>query len=89
MTKLSKKSARPPLDVHYPPIADAIINEFYRCAELLGADKELLALIGSWNETLPDETVLQGLRFWIKLKKTELRRMKSKKRSQKLRATSK
>ena len=63
----------------YPPLADDIIQEVYRSMELLGADKELLALIGSWNETLPDEMVLEGLRFWIKPKKKELRRRKNSK----------
>jgi len=55
----------------YPPIADQIISELYRSVELLGADQELLALIGSWNETLPDELVLEGLQFWIKCKLAE------------------
>jgi len=61
----------------YPPIADQIIRELYRSVELLGADEQLLALIGSWNETLPDKTVLEGLQFWIKQKRAELRRSKS------------
>ena len=59
---------------NYPPLADEIIKEVYRSIELMGADEQLLALIGSWNETLPDETVLEGLRFWIECKKDELRR---------------
>ena len=61
----------------YPPLADKIIRELYRCVDLLGADEQLLALIGSWNETLPDKMVLEGLKFWIKQKRKELRRQKS------------
>lgn len=61
----------------YPPLADKIIHELYRSVELLGADEQLLALIGSWNETLPDKVVLEGLQFWIKQKRAELRRRKS------------
>jgi len=57
----------------YPPLADNIIHEVYRIMELLRADKQLLAFIGSWNETLPDKDVLEGLQFWIKLNKTALR----------------
>lgn len=62
----------------YPPIADKIIHELYRSAELLGADHQLLAFIGSWNSTLPDAMVLDGLRFWIKLKKADLKRKTNK-----------
>jgi hypothetical protein len=89
MAKPSKKSSRSISDSSYPRIADDIIGELYRCAELLNADEELLSLIGSWNETLPDETVLQGLRFWVKCKKSELRRLKINKPSKKLQPTSK
>jgi chloramphenicol 3-O-phosphotransferase len=67
----------------YPPIADKIIHELYRSVELLGADEQLLALIGSWNETLPDKTVLEGLQFWIKCKKEEMRRQKKQKQPRK------
>ena len=56
----------------YPPLADDIIREVYLSMELLRADKELLAIVGSWNETLPDRNVLAGLRFWIKIKQKEL-----------------
>ena len=63
----------------YPPIANAIISEIYRSMELLRADKQLLALIGGWNETLPDEMVLEGLRLWIKLKRQGLRQQKNRK----------
>lgn len=63
----------------YPPIADKIIHELYRSVELLGADEQLLALIGSWNETLPDATVLEGLQFWIKCKQAEQQPQKTQK----------
>jgi len=58
----------------YPSIANDIIHEVYLCLELLRADEQLLSFIGSWNETLSDEDVLAGLRFWIKLKRKERRR---------------
>ena len=63
----------------YPLIAESIIREVYRSMELLGADEQLLSLIGSWNETLSDEIVLDGLRLWVKLKKAEVRRSRAKK----------
>ncbi len=58
----------------YPPLANDIIHAVYKSMELLRADHQLLSFIGSWNETLSDEDVLAGLRFWIKLKRRELRR---------------
>jgi hypothetical protein len=42
----------------------AIAVELYRMAEKLGADSELLRIVGSYADTLPDETVLEQLRRW-------------------------
>ena len=44
----------------YPPLADDIIQEVYRSMELLGADKELLALIGNWIERLTTDQQVIG-----------------------------
>jgi len=38
--------------------------EIYRAFELLKADRELLAVIGSWGDTLNDEEVLTFLKDW-------------------------
>jgi hypothetical protein len=35
-----------------------------RVLEFLGADIYLLATVGSWGDTLPDEQVLDDLRTW-------------------------
>ena len=35
-----------------------------RVLELLGADIYLLATIGSWRDTLPDEEIVSDLRDW-------------------------
>lgn len=40
----------------------AIIRELYIVLERLGADRELLATIGSWGDTLEDKDVLTTLR---------------------------
>jgi hypothetical protein len=36
----------------------------YRDMEELGADRELLAAVGSWGDSLDDEDVLEMLREW-------------------------
>jgi hypothetical protein len=41
-----------------------IIPEVYRALLLLGADSELLGVVGSWKNGLPNEDVLLGLRAW-------------------------
>ena len=40
-----------------------IVQEVYRACELLGADPGLLAVIGSWGDTM-DTEVLEDLRRW-------------------------
>lgn len=42
----------------------AIIGEIYEVVDRLGGEPELLALIGSWGDTLRDEDVLAGLKDW-------------------------
>jgi len=42
-----------------------IQSEIYRAFELLGADRELLAAVGSWGDTLDNEAVLSLLRGWV------------------------
>ena len=41
-----------------------IVLEVYKAAESLGAKSDLLGLIGSWGDSLPDPDVLEGLREW-------------------------
>lgn len=38
--------------------------EIYTALQKLGADRELLATVGSWGDTLPDGDVLELLREW-------------------------
>ena len=45
-------------------IEQQISSEIYRAFELLGADRELLAVVGSWGDTLEDEDVLTFLKEW-------------------------
>jgi hypothetical protein len=42
----------------------AIAHELYRATEKLGAPMQLLALVGSYGDTLPDEAVLTYLRVY-------------------------
>ena len=41
-----------------------IRTEIYRAFELLGADRELLAAVGSWGDTLDDAEILSSLKKW-------------------------
>ena len=41
-----------------------IRSEIYRALELLGANHELLAAVGSWGDTMDDSEVLRLLREW-------------------------
>jgi hypothetical protein len=45
-------------------IEQQIRSEIYRAFELLGADPDLLAVVGSWDDTLNDEEVLTFLKEW-------------------------
>jgi hypothetical protein len=38
--------------------------EIYRAFEALGADGKLLAIVGSWGDTLDDDEVLKLLGEW-------------------------
>jgi hypothetical protein len=38
--------------------------ELYRALEYLGADRKLLAAVGSWGDTLEDTKVLELLKRW-------------------------
>ena len=41
-----------------------IMREISRALELLGADRELLATVGSWGDTQSDDETLKELRDW-------------------------
>ncbi len=45
-----------------PNLKAQIVDELYTALEWLGADGELLAIVGSWGDTLPDVDVLRMLR---------------------------
>jgi hypothetical protein len=45
-------------------IEQQIRSEIYRAFEILGANSELLATIGSWGDTLDDEEILRLLKEW-------------------------
>ena len=42
----------------------AIHQEIVRALETLGARSDLLAIVGSYKDTVPDEQVLAELRVW-------------------------
>ncbi len=50
-----------------------IVGEIYRSLVLLGAEMDLLSLIGSWGDSLSDADVLPMLRHWNEATATELR----------------
>lgn len=41
-----------------------IVAEIYRTLLLLGAGADLLGVIGSWGDSLPESEVLAGLKAW-------------------------
>jgi hypothetical protein len=45
-----------------PDIKAQLAGEIYIALERLGADEELLSIVGSWRDTLGDATVLELLR---------------------------
>lgn len=45
-----------------PDLKEQIATEFYAALERLGADEELLSIVGSWRDTLDDAEVLSLLR---------------------------
>lgn len=47
-----------------PNMKAQIAHELYRALEALGAEGELLAVVGSYGNTLDDDDVLALLRRW-------------------------
>lgn len=47
-----------------PQIQLDIIGEISKSLELLGANSGLMACVGSWGDTLPQEDILQMLKEW-------------------------
>jgi hypothetical protein len=45
-------------------LADIGAGDLYQKLEALEADRELLAIVGSWGDTLEDEEVLELLKHW-------------------------
>lgn len=41
-----------------------VVNEIYRAMENLGAGSDLLGIVGSWGDSLPEPQVLSMLRGW-------------------------
>ena len=48
----------------HPTVEQEIRSEIYVAFETLGADRGLLAAIGSWGDTLADAEVLALLKEW-------------------------
>ena len=47
-----------------PALAHSGPVDLYKNLEVLGADRELLAVVGSWGDTLDDDEVLVLLKEW-------------------------
>ena len=45
-------------------IEQQIRSEIYRAFEILGTDRHLLGAVGSWGDSLDDESVLALLKEW-------------------------
>jgi len=41
-----------------------IVQELYRTLILLGAESDVLGVVGSWGNSLPEEDVLASLKAW-------------------------
>ena len=41
-----------------------IVSEIYRSLVLLGAESDLLGVVGSWGDSLPEQDVLADLKGW-------------------------
>jgi hypothetical protein len=41
-----------------------VVTEIYKAMEKLGAGSDLLGIVGSWGESLPESQVLSMLRGW-------------------------
>lgn len=58
-------------DVTVPKVQLGIINEIAETLSMLGATGGLMACIGSWGDTLPQDEVLEMWRDWNRLAKQE------------------
>lgn len=58
-------------DVALPKIQLEIIGEIAETLGMLGANGGLLACIGSWGDTLPQDEILEMWRDWNRLAKQE------------------
>lgn len=47
-----------------PALNREIVLELYRSLVLLGAQSDLLSTVGSWGDSLPDDTVLSDIKAW-------------------------
>ena len=52
-----------------------IINELYRTVEILGGDMTILAYIGSFRDTMSDQTILNEIQGWNEGKTVALKKM--------------
>lgn len=50
--------------LHLDPMLVAIVNEIATAMSDLGATSGLMAIIGSWGDTLPDEDILEMFKDW-------------------------
>ena len=59
--------------MEYLTIGQQIRSEIYRAFELLGADSDLLAVVGSWGDTLKDEEILVRMKRFSPSSKNGMR----------------
>lgn len=43
-------------------LTNDIRRELYKTIQLMGGKSDILGIVGSWGDTLPDEDILNGLR---------------------------
>jgi hypothetical protein len=59
---MPRKKPPAPYALRRPDLNAQIVREVYTALERLGAGPELLAIVGSWRDTLDDADVLRMLR---------------------------
>lgn len=45
-----------------------IISRLSKCLAILGAESDLLSIVGSWKDTMPDDQIGYMLDSWIETK---------------------
>jgi hypothetical protein len=57
----------PMLSVRQSPRSPELVfaRKMYLCVQLLGGRSDILSVIGSWRDSLPDEDIFEALDSWI------------------------